>query len=59
MRFDVLDRLAEIPQAVRRAHDVGMHDQRHDPRRALSVRVQLVELIDGAVPVFRRLVVLD
>jgi hypothetical protein len=28
--LDMFERLAEIPQAVRRPHDIGMQDQRHD-----------------------------
>src|ERR1700733_5438990 len=30
VRPDVFERFAEIARAVRRAHDVGVHDQRHD-----------------------------
>src|SRR5580698_2057572 len=46
---DVLDRLAEIFHAVRRAHDVGMDRERHHARRICGVSVNLFELIDRAV----------
>jgi hypothetical protein len=57
--LNVLERLAEIPQSMPDAHDVGVHDQRHDARRFLGVGVELLELIDGAVAIFGRLVVLN
>ena len=56
---DVLENPAEVFQPVRRAHDVGVHDQRHHPRAALGIGVDLLELIHRAVVVFRRLVMLD
>src|SRR5487761_1529245 len=31
VRADVSEGVAEIFEAVRRPHDVGMHDERHDP----------------------------
>ena len=52
-------RFPEVAQPVRHSHDVGMHHQRHDPRGAVRVGVQLLELIDGAVPVFRGFVMLN
>src|SRR5439155_8127113 len=53
---DVRERGAEIFEAVRRAHDVGVYDQRHDPRGVVRIRVELVELVAGAVVVLARLV---
>jgi hypothetical protein len=50
---------AEVFQPMRRAHDVGVRDQRHDAGRARRVAVQLLELVDRPVVVFAGLVVLD
>src|SRR3954468_21252842 len=38
------ERVAGIPQAVRRAHDVGVQDQRHHACAAACVAVELREL---------------
>ena len=56
---DVLERFAEVAEAVRRAHDVRVDDDRHDAGGLLRIGVQLFELIDGTVPVFSRGVMLD
>src|SRR5437762_5066561 len=56
---DRLDHFAEIPDPVRRPHDVGMEHQRHHARRFGRVGVDLLELIERAVAIFRRLVMLD
>ena len=46
-------------EAVRRAHDVGVHHQRHDASRARRVTVELFELIDRPVIILAGLVMLD
>src|SRR5262245_12250776 len=56
---DLLEDRAEMFRPVRRAHDVGVHRDRHHARRALGVGVDLLELIHGALVEFRGLVVLD
>src|SRR6266851_4761509 len=57
--LDMGERAAEIFEAVRRAHDVGVHDQGHDPGRVARIGVELVELVAGAVAILARLVMLD
>src|SRR5580698_3645973 len=56
---DVLDDLAEIFYAMRRAHDVGMDRDRHHAGRVGGIGIDLLELVERAVGIFRRLVVLD
>src|SRR5262249_7380657 len=56
---DRLEDAAEVLGPVRCAHDVRMHRDRHDAGGAFGVGVDLLELIDGAIVEFRRLVVLD
>jgi hypothetical protein len=56
---DALEHAAEVFRAVRRAHDVGMDDERHDARRVGGVGVNLLELVERAFRIFRCLVVLD
>jgi hypothetical protein len=51
-----LDHPTEIFQPVRRPHDVRMYRQRHDAHR---IGVNLFELIERAVAIFRRLMMLD
>src|SRR5580693_9892371 len=56
---DVLDHAAEILDPMRRAHDVGMDRDRHHAGRVGGIGIDLLELIECAVGIFRRLVVLD
>src|SRR5262245_738669 len=58
-RLNVFERLAEVAESMSDTHDVGVNDQRHDARRFLRVGIELFELIDRAVPIFRRSVMLD
>src|SRR5689334_5987832 len=58
-RMNVFKGLAKIPQSMTNAHDVRMHHERHDPRRILGVGVELLELVDRTVAIFRRLVMLN
>ena len=44
---------------MRHAHDVGVDGERHHPRRALGIAVDLLELVCRPVAVFARRVVLD
>ena len=53
------ERVAEVFEPVRCAHDVGVDDQRHDPRQSPRVAVQLLQLVDRAVEIFRGLMMLD
>src|SRR6476620_9719234 len=46
---DHLEDATEISGAVRSAHDVGMHHERHDARGIGGIGVDLFELVDGAV----------
>src|SRR5581483_8318453 len=46
---DLLEYAAEIFQAMRRRHDVGMGHQRHHARRIAGVVMQLLELVHGTV----------
>src|SRR5205823_9766808 len=48
---DMRERGAEIFEAVRRAHDVGVRDERHHARGVPRIGVELVELVAGAVAV--------
>src|SRR5262249_24215716 len=57
--LDVLDGASEIFEALRRTHDVGVHHEGHHARRVAGVMGELRELINGAVGVFGRLVMLD
>src|SRR3954453_17527874 len=59
MAADVSERVADVGQPVRRAHDVGVQYQRHYAGAVSGVAVKLLELVDGAVAVFARLVMLD
>src|ERR1019366_4535162 len=56
---DLLEDAAEISRAMRRAHDVGMDHERHDAGGIGGIVVDLLELIDGAIVIFRCLVMLD
>ena len=56
---DMGENVAEIFEPMRCAHDVGVHDQRHDPGGTGRIIVELVELIDRAVVVFAGPVMLD
>ena len=58
-RLNVFERLTEIAEPMPHAHDVRVHDERHHTRRFLGVGVELLELIDRTVAIFRRLVVLN
>src|SRR5262245_28819013 len=51
--------LSEVPQPMRSSHDVGMRNECHHTRRLLRVGIELFKLIDGAVPIFCCLVMLD
>src|SRR3954470_13730175 len=59
VRADLFQRAPVVLGAVRRAHDVGMHHQRHDARGAGAVGVDLLELVHRALVVLDGLVVLD
>src|SRR6185437_13762853 len=59
MRRGMGERGAEIFEPVRRAHDVGVDDERHHASGCLGIGVELVELVDRAVAVLARLVMLD
>src|ERR1700760_1494438 len=56
---DHLDDTAEIFGAMRRPHDVGMEDERHDARGVRRVLIDLLELVERAILIFGRLVMLD
>src|SRR5918993_2275988 len=56
---DTRDHLPKVFEAVRRAHDVGVDNQSHDAGAVAGILMKLLELVDGAVAVFRRLVMLD
>src|SRR5262249_33466790 len=56
---DFLEDPAEIFGAMRRAHDVGVHRDRHHARRAFGILVDLLELVHGALVELARLVMLD
>src|SRR5215471_5634166 len=56
---DMSNGIAEIAQAVRHSHDVGMDNERHHARRAPGILVDLIELVDGALTIFDRCMVLD
>src|SRR5580700_10574937 len=56
---DVLDHAAEIFQAMRCTHDVGMDRDCHHARRVGRVGIDLLELVERAVGIFRCLVMLD
>ena len=56
---DLLEDLAEIFGPVRRAHDVGVHRNRHHPGGALGVLVDLLELVHRPLVELRGLVMLD
>src|SRR4051812_38225881 len=47
----VVQGFSKVAKPVGGPHDVGMDDQGHDSCRVVRIRVQLVELIDRAVPV--------
>src|SRR5262245_61997078 len=49
---NVGDHLTKIFQAVRRPHNVGVHNQRHYASRLAGVMAQLFKLIDGPLCVF-------
>src|SRR5207245_11134986 len=51
-RLDMFESFAEIAKPMGRAHDIRMYHQRQDPRRFRRIGIQLLELIDGALPVF-------
>src|SRR3984957_11896386 len=55
----MLERFAEVTRAVWRAHDVGVHDKRHDAGRVGGIRIDLIELINRAIAVLGRGVMLD
>src|SRR5262249_36257530 len=56
---DRLEHLAEMVAAVRRAHGVGMQHDRHDGGGFGCIGIDLLELIDRALVIFRGLVMLD
>src|SRR2546427_1180509 len=58
-RLDMFESFAEIAKPMGRAHDIRVYHQRQDPRRFRRIGIQLLELIDGALPVFCRCVVLN
>jgi len=58
-RLDMFERFPEVAKAMGRAHDVRMYYQCHDARRFRCIRIQLLKLINGALPVFCCCVVLN
>src|SRR5262245_51938228 len=58
-RMDVLQRFAEVAHTVRRTHDIGVHDERHDARRTCRIFIDLFELVDRARAIFCGRMMLD
>src|SRR5215813_14034185 len=56
---NVFDHVAKVFKAVRCPHDIGMDDDGHHARGVSGVAAQLFELVDRAIVIFRRLMVLD
>src|SRR5438034_9488345 len=56
---DMGESIADIFQPVRRAHDVGVDDERHDSGRMARIGIKLLKLVDRTVVILARLVMLD